>query len=121
MGMRIVLGILVMLLSGCAHENPWTKQDTVRQSAVVVTMAYDAYLTTQLQYCNGAYESGFIAERILGSQPATSDTYQYFATSMVTSYLIARALPAKWRPYWQVFEIGVHGYSINTHRKLGCP
>ncbi len=111
----MAVAILVVCLSGCAHEDAWTKRDTVMQIAVAATMAYDAHLTSQIQYRPGHYERGPIAKRVLGLQPKTSDTYLYFSTLMVTSYLASRALPASWRPYWQVFGIVDHGYGVSTH------
>ncbi len=111
--MAALIGVL--LLSGCAHQDEWTKRDTMMQLAASTTIAYDAYLTTKLQYQPGWYEDGPIAKYVLGAQPSTSDTYWFFGTQIVSSYLIARALPAKWRPYWQGAEITVHSLAINTH------
>ncbi len=119
--MRSVLGIFIALLglSGCAHQDAWTTRDTVLQSTLMIVMAYDAYLTTQLQDCPRAREVGDIAKHVLGRQPATSDTYQYFAALIITDYLIARALPERWRPYWHGYGIGVHTYAVRSHHIKG--
>jgi len=67
---------------------------------VTAVMLADAVTTSRIQYHPNLSEGHPLARLVLGSQPETSDTYLYFGTLMVTSYLIARALPARWRPYW---------------------
>lgn len=108
------LVIAAALLSGCAHQDEWSSRDTALQLTVTGLMLADAVTTSRIQD-HYAQEKGPVARQILGPQPSTSDTYQYFATIAVTSYLISRALPAKWRPYWQVWEIGVHGYAVKNN------
>jgi hypothetical protein len=111
--------IILLLLQGCAHSDPWTKKDTYRQIAVSVVLATDAYTTSQIQYYNGIWEDGPLARKVLGTQPNTHSTYQYFLINGITNYFIARALPAKWRPYWQGWEVAVHSYAtINNCDKL---
>ncbi len=112
--MKMAIIMLVVCLNGCAHQDAWTTRDTVMQIAVAATMAYDAHLTSQIQHYPGVYERGPVARAVLGSKPKTSDTYLYFGTVMATSYLVSRALPAKWRPYWQVYGIADHAYAAGT-------
>ncbi len=109
------IAILVLLLSGCAHTDEWTKRDAVMQTGVTVLAAYDGYLTAQLHTYPGITEGGNIARRIIGRNPDASDAYMYMGTLIVSSYFISRALPAKWRPYWQVAHMGSHGHGINAH------
>jgi len=109
------------LLAGCASSDPWTRQDTVLQSLVTATYVIDAIQTSEIQYHPELEEGGAIAQSVLGRQPSTSDTWQYFATVSVSSYLIARALPAKWRPFWQGGQLAVQGKTIfgNCAQGLG--
>jgi len=111
--MKSFVAILAFsLLAGCVHSDPWTKQDTVLQSLVTATYVIDAIQTSEIQYHPELEEGGPIARGVLGRQPSTSDTWQYFATVSVSSYLIARALPAKWRPFWQGGQLAVQGKAI---------
>lgn len=111
--------LAVLLLTGCAHSDPWTTRDTVMQVGVTVVLAYDARTTSQIQYCDTCYERGKIAKVFLGSQPSTSDTYLYFGTLAISNYFISRALPAKWRPYWQVGSAIPHAIAINGNCERG--
>ena len=98
--------LILLALTGCAHSDPWTKQDTTLQVAATIALVADAYTTANIQYHN-LYEAG-PARHVLGSQPSTSDTWQYFGSLAVSHYLISRALPGKWRPYWQGSFIIIH-------------
>ena len=120
--MRTLLILLVLLLiQGCAHQDEWTTRDTVLQIAVSAVIAADAYTTSKIQYDPGVQELG-LARHALGPQPSTTDTYMYFGTMMISSYFISRALPTKWRPYWQVFELGMLSGAVvkNCELDLGC-
>jgi len=113
--MKQLLIILSLIsLSGCAtyQHDPWTKQDTVLQSLVTATYAIDAIQTSQIQYHPELEEGGPIARQVLGRQPSTSDTWQYFATVAFTSYVISYYMPAKWRPFWQGGQIAVQTKTI---------
>ena len=92
---------VVFLTVGCTHNDPWTRGDTARQVLVSASYVIDATQTVDIQHRPDLMEGGLIARHVLGLQPSTSDTWQYFATLTISNYLIARAMPAKWRPYWQ--------------------
>lgn len=116
--MRTLLILTILLISGCAHNDPWTTRDTVLQVGVTTILVADAVTTSRIQYHDGLYEQGPVAKVFLGSQPSTSDTYMYFGTLIVSNYLISRALPAKWRPYWQVGSVAHNAYSVYGNCKL---
>lgn len=82
-------------------------------------MIGDAITTERIQYADNVWEAMPVTSALLGRQPSTEGTYLYFGTAIVASYLIARALPAKWRPYWQGWEIASHAYAINTNCENG--
>ena len=119
--MRLILILSSFLVGGCAHQDDWTRRDTVMQAGVTVVLVADAVTTSRIQYHPYSFEDGPIARKVLGLQPDTSDTYLYFGTLIIGNYLISRALPAKWRPYWQGWEMAVHGYAvINNCRVVSC-
>ncbi len=97
----MLISICLACLSGCAHSDAWSRQDTVLQSIVTATLIADAIQTSEIQYHPHIYENGPIAKHVLGRQPGTAETWQYFGSVIVFNYLVARALPAKWRPFWQ--------------------
>lgn len=101
----------ILLLSGCAGTNNWSKQDTTLQWIVTGTYVIDAIQTSEIQYRDDIYEDGF-AKNFLGRQPSTSDTWQYFGTVALSSYIISYYLPPRWRPYWQGAQIAVETKTI---------
>ena len=118
---RLLILFVLLLIQGCAHQDEWTTRDTVLQIAVSVVIVADAYTTSKIQYDPGLQELG-LARHALGPQPSTTDTYMYFGTLAISSYFISRALPAKWRPYWQVFQLGMLSEAVvsNCELDLGC-
>ncbi len=111
--------ILILFLSGCASQDPWTKSDTVLQGITFATMIADAHMTSKIQYHPNIWENGFIAQHALGRNPSTSDTWQYMGVVMLSHYLVARALPEGWRTFWQVGAMWRHGSSVNTGHQSG--
>ena len=90
------------------------------QLGVTAVILADAYTTSKIQYASHLSESNAIGQKLLGTQPGTKETYMYLGTWMLTNYLISRALPAKWRPYWQGITIIGHGSAVinNCHAGL---
>ena len=116
--MRSIILLLIFALVGCAHQDEWTTRDTWMQVGVTAAIAADAYTSSKIQYTPNVMEDGPIAHRIIGRQPSTFDVYMYSGTLIITNYFISRALPGKWRPYWQVWGIYDHGYATYHNCEL---
>jgi hypothetical protein len=114
----IRLALTLLVLSGCAHNDPWTTRDTWMQVGLTTALAADAYTTAKIQYDPNLREVGPLASHVLGPQPSTSDTWQYFTTLAVSHYFIVRALPRRWRPYWQGAYIVNHAYWVRNNCSL---
>ena len=99
------------MLCGCAHQDEWTSRDTWGQVAATIAIAGDGISSVKIRETEGIYESGAVARRVIGSQPTKQDLILYHTTLAISSYFIARALPAAWRPYFQAVEVGAHGYA----------
>lgn len=115
----LLLSLLILFNVGCASSDPWTKSDTYRQAVVTAALIGDAVTTAKIRECNNCYENGPLTSKILGRQPNVKDTYTYYGTLIISNYFISRALPAKWRPYWQTWEFSVHTYSISKNCSIG--
>ena len=117
--MKLTLLMLTCIsMLGCAHSDPWTKRDTVLQLVYTATLAADARTTSRIQYTDGIREVGF-AHFALGDQPATAETWQYFASAAIFHAVCTRALPAKWRPYWQSVSIAVQTRVVIGNCQIG--
>ena len=115
--MKLLVIVTFMLLQGCAHSDPWTERDTVLQVAYTVTLAADAITTSRIQYHDNIQEVG-PAQYVLGSQPSTASTWQYFTSVAIVNAIITRALPAKWRLYWQSAGIASQTKAVISNCRL---
>ena len=107
--MRIVLTlIVVVVVTGCASTDEWRTVDTQRQIAVTVAIAADAWSSRNIRSEPDYREVGLVASRVIGSQPSAGEFIVYFTAVAVVDYYISRALPEKWRPYFQVFAFMSH-------------
>ncbi len=112
--MRLTLIMIVLACTGCAHNDPWTRKDTQREVVFNLVNIADAVTTSRIQDHPNLTEGHWLANSVLGDNPSTDDTVKYFASRAVVHYLIGRSLPAKWRPYWQGFNV-VEG-AITIHK-----
>ncbi len=115
----IVLLTALAILAGCASSDPWTRDDTAWETIYAVSALADGYMTAKIQDHPNIIENGPIASRVLGRNPATSDTWMYFGSLIVSHYLISRMLPKDWRTAWQVFGIVKHGLAVNKGNQVG--
>ena len=121
------LALLVMFLlaiavvcAGCAHQDDWTRRDSAMYAGTLTVLAADAITTSRIQDCLTCEEGGMIARPILGANPSDRDVALYFGTLAVSNYLIGRALPERWRPYWFGSQIAIHGAAVvnNCNKEL---
>lgn len=106
-----VLTLTMIVLSGCAHEDRWTRTDTGLYGAYVTTLVADGKTTSRIKDYPCLQESGIVARHILGAQPSNKDTAMYFGTLAISSYFIARALPKTMRKIYLSGNIAIHGYA----------
>ena len=95
----ILFVIALQFLSGCAA---WTTTDTKYEIAFQAVNLADAYTTSRIRHTDDVFEAHPITRSLIGSQPAERDTALLFITYAVSHYIIARALPEKWRRFYQV-------------------
>lgn len=103
-GFRALIALAAFAsLTGCslAPRDDWSRANTVAEVAFQVSNALDAAQTAQFKNRPDVGESVAFTRAVIGESPTTRDTAMYFATMGLSHYLIARALPAKWRPWFQ--------------------
>ena len=116
---KLLFLCVLFSFSGCASNDPWTRQDTLGQVVVTIAIVGDGVSSLKIHETDGIYEAGPVAYRVMGRQPTEKDLIMYNSTLAVSSWLIARWLPAKWRRWWQTIETGVHGYAWYNNCDLG--
>jgi hypothetical protein len=118
------IAVLVSLAyHGRAHADEWRREDTYRELAVAAVLTMDAVQTAQYRHRDDIEEGTALTRSLIGKEPTGRDTALYFGTLAISHYLIARALPAKWRPYWQGGVIAYEGYLVirNCSEYDVCP
>lgn len=115
MSRALILSALLSL-SGCATET-WSRTDTIGELTVAATLAADAYQTAQFHNHPTQEEAGWV-RGICGLRPSSACSYEYFGTVAATHFLIARILPASWRPYWQGSVFSVETFDIVHNASL---
>ena len=105
---KTIFCILYVLLGGCGSSN-WTATDTKYEVAFQTINALDAYSTAQIRHDPALEERAWPTRQLIGSNPAEDEVALLFVTYGISHYLIARALPPKWRRYYQISTMG---YSI---------
>ena len=105
---RVLALIMIMTLTGCANTDEWRTVDTQRQILVTAAIIADAWSSRNIGPETDTVEAGPMASRVIGSQPSSEEFVVYFAAIAVGSYFISRALPEKWRPFFQLFVFVEH-------------
>ena len=89
------------------------------QIGITTLMVADAISTEKIQYDPDIIEGNALTHVFLGDNPGTSETYLYFGTLIVSSYLISAALPVRWRPYYQSLQMLDNGFAIINNCDAG--
>lgn len=98
--MRMIIVLCAMATVGCAGQD-WTRRDTALEISFQVLNVIDGYQTAGIKDHPYVKEVDPVTVEILGPEPESGETALYFATRGISHYLISRALPAKWRPWFQ--------------------
>lgn len=110
---------VILLLSGCASNDEWTRDDTAWEVIYATTALTDAWMSTKIKDHPNIIENGPIARPLLGLNPEPAEMYVYMGTVIVSHYLISRMLPEGWRRFWQVGGTIRHGLAINHGHQIG--
>ena len=110
----IRLIVILICLSGCA-SNLDTRYEIAFQAINIV----DAYTTARLRHTPGAEEQNLITQFIIGTQPKEADVILLFITYGISHYMIARALPERWRRSYQLGSIAYSTSLVINNCQLG--
>jgi hypothetical protein len=129
-GRCLTLLLALLLLPALARGeglnlDPWTREDTWRQTAVTALLLADWYQTQWMvknpcanagggTNCSDPFREDHFARYFIGSRPTVGQVNNYFAASIVAHAAIAYVLPKGWREAWQYVWIGIQ---IDTVRR----
>lgn len=119
-----LLGVLLVVLVLAAPaavagpqlgKHPWTKADTGLQLSYTVLHILDWGQTLAIEDDPDYYERN----SILGRDPSRGRINTYFATTLGLHWLIARALPPKWRNTFQAGTIAIQFGVVKDNYEAG--
>lgn len=111
------LVVLSAFLTGCSVFQPheeWRPRDTALEVGFQVLNVIDARSTQQIA-ASPYEELTTVTRAVLGPKPDPGETAVYFATIGLSHYLISRALPPKWRKWFQAGTIVYSGVLIERN------
>lgn len=112
--------ILPFLLAGVLHAgDPWTVQDTARESVVLSLSLADWGQTLDVRTRYQAGARCWEANPLLGAHPSRARINRYFAAGLVLHPLIAYLLPARARHAFQYVSIGWEAGIVGSNAHLG--
>ena len=119
----------LLFISTPAFADDWSKADAQREAAYLVLHTMDWAQTRQIAknpQCVAGQKEPCLSEEngILGDHPSVAEVNRYFILTGAAQYLIAKAVPEKYRAPFQYLTIGhdfgyvVHNYSIGIRIKF---
>lgn len=88
-----------------ASRDPWTKKDTYWQTAFIFITTIDICNTAKCMETGKYYEDNPIVQKFIGKEPTPEEVYIFGAEWIVFHTIVAKALPKKYRRFWQSFVI----------------
>lgn len=127
--MRLFLFALSFLVGPTHAEglklDPWTREDTYRQSALtallVIDWAQTRWFIRHNEQCAGTPGCAIWPETnpLLGTYPTIGKVNNYFAASIIGHAAIGYMLPSAWRHGWQYVWIGIELNTTARNQRLG--
>jgi len=114
--LAVAVFIALLSLSECVGADNWSKADKTRQMIYTALLGADALMTIQISNEDDIEEKGYLASKVLGSNPEPVDTVGYFTALAVVNYYAARSLPpGRWRSGFQTLSsLSAGTYVINN-------
>ena len=97
------------------EKNEWTRTDTALQLSYTALHIADWGQTLDIENHPYAYETN----PILGRNPTRGEINTYFASTLALHWLIARALPQKWRNQFQLGTIALEFNVVTDNHSAG--
>lgn len=115
--MKKLIAVLLAVFSLQANAaDSWSKSDVAREVAYLTLHVVDWRQTLIASKDPGRYAE---QNPILGEHPSENRINGYFLATALLHVGVTHVLPAKWRPAFQYFWIGVEVVAIANNHKVG--
>lgn len=117
----LTLAAVALLLQACAvfhAPDDWRARDTVLEASFQAVNVLDAVTTARIKDSPWEERSA-LTRAVIGAKPGANETALYFASVALSHWLIARALPPKWRPWFQAGTTVYVGDAVRTNCRNG--
>lgn len=117
--MRYALLLLSALALPCQAQwlnlDPWTREDTYRQTAVAVLQVVDWGQTRYIAKHSEFHE----VNPLIGKHPSIGRVNNYFAISIPANIAISALVPSKYRALWQTGRLMVQVSLVSYNKGVG--
>ena len=117
-----LFGVVMVLTALSANAAPrwwekheWSHTDTALQLSYTALHIADWGQSLDIEN----HPNHFETNPVLGSHPTRGEINTYFATTLALHWLIARALPQKWRNQFQLGTIALEFDVVSDNRSAG--
>ena len=110
----LIIPLASIFNTQCLADN-WSDEDNERQWAYTVLHAVDWAQTHSIRNRADKFE----INPILGKQPSKGEVNKYFAGTLIAHWVVAKALPPKWRKAFQYVTISMERGIIDHNIRAG--
>jgi hypothetical protein len=108
--------LLLAFLSSSCFADPWTSEDTYRQTAFFILDAADWAQTRNIARNPDKWTE---TNPLLGAHPSVRQVDWYFVSASLMHFGIAYLLPSKYRSSFQMLSIGVELGAVSRNFRIG--
>lgn len=113
---RLAISLILLLFATAPAlaADPWSKADKAREAVYLAMHVLDWGQTLDIAKNPDLHGEG---NSILGEHPSVKRVNRYFVATALLQVGVTHALPARWRPAFQYFWIGVEaGFVAHNYR-----
>jgi len=119
MAIRYLIIAILLLATVPASADDWRREDTYREAAYLGLLAVDWGQT--LDVASQCDEPGGITEGnpLLSECPSRGEVHQAIIVSAIGHYAISRALPLRYRKWWQRITVAGEATAVAHNFSIG--
>jgi len=112
--MKLLIILLIPLLTGCSHLDPWTKTDKILEGSYLTLHCVDWLQTRSADWTEFEEKNP-----ILGEAPSKGKVDLYFLGTGILHPVVTHILPQEYRKWWQIITIGIEAGTVANNFRIG--